>query len=458
MQITRRHFGFGLGSMAFAGLAARACAQAPAAGMNEVHGYGPLIRDPNNLIDLPKGFSYRVISRFRNVMDDGHLVPNAADGMGAIALGKGKVALVRNHELSQADLRFGPFTRDVAKDFATYDRIADTRAMPIPGGTTTLIYDMKTGQREAEWLSLCGTIRNCSGGITPWGSWLTCEENTTRAGNGVGKDHGYVFEVPVRHRGLVDPVPLKAMGRFNHEAACVDPRTGIVYLTEDRADGLLYRFIPDEKGKLAKGGRLEALALSDDRIADTRNWSAVSIAKGQQHRARWVPLSNPESPDDDLRMQGFAKGATLFARGEGIFWGDDELYFACTNGGAAKFGQIFRYRPASNEGFVSKSQETGMLELFLESTNPAFYNYGDNICVMPNGHLLVCEDQYTEIVDNHLRAVNGAGQTYIVAKSHVQTEFAGACFSPDGSTMFVNLYAPTTTLAIRGPWGKVKSA
>lgn len=457
MQITRRQFGFGLGSIAFAGLAARACAQPPVAGMNEVRGYGPLIRDPNNLIDLPKGFSYRVISRLGNIMDDGYLVPNAADGMGAFDLGKGKVALVRNHELSHADLRFGPFTGNVAKDFVTYDRVADKRAMPIPGGTTTLIYDMKTGQREAEWLSLSGTMRNCSGGITPWGSWLTCEENSTKAGNGVGKDHGYVFEVPAAHRGLVDPVPLKAMGRFIHEAACVDPRTGIVYLTEDRGDGLLYRFIPNEKGKLAKGGRLEALALSDDKIADTRNWSAVGIAKGKQHRASWVPLGNPESPDDDLRLQGAAKGASLFARGEGIFWGNGELYFACTSGGAAKFGQIFRYTPAVNEGFAGESDAPGMLDLFLESTNPAFYNYGDNICVMPNGHLLVCEDQYTDIVDNHLRGVNGAGQTYIIAKSRVQTEFAGACFSPDGSTMFVNFYAPTMTLAIKGPWGRVRT-
>ena len=103
MQISRRQLGFGLGSMAFAGLAARCWAQAPVPGMNEVQGYGALVRDPNNLIDLPKGFSYRVISRLGNIMDDGFLVPNSADGMGAFDFGKGKVALVRNHELSVGD-------------------------------------------------------------------------------------------------------------------------------------------------------------------------------------------------------------------------------------------------------------------------------------------------------------------------------------------------------------------
>jgi hypothetical protein len=458
MQISRRQFGFGLGSIAFAGLAARSIAHAPVAGMNEVRGYGALLRDPNNLIDLPKGFTYRVISRLGNVMDDGHVVPNAADGMGAFAIGKGKIALVRNHELSQRDSRFGPFTGDVPKDFLTYDRIADKNAMPIPGGTTTLIYDMKSGQREAEWLSLSGTTRNCSGGITPWGSWLTCEESVTKAGDGVGKDHGYIFEVPATHRGLVDPAPLKAMGRFNHEAACVDPRTGIAYLTEDRDDGLLYRFVPNARGEFAKGGRLEALAFAEAPGVDPRNWLGVQVAKGQDYRVKWVPLSDPESPKDDLRKQGAAKGAALFARGEGIFWGQGELYFACTSGGAAKYGQIFRYKPAVNEGFSGESDAPGMIDLFLESTNAAFYNYGDNICVMPTGHLLVCEDQYTDIADNHLRGINGAGQTYMIAKSRVQSEFAGACFSPDGSTLFVNVYAPTMTLAIKGPWGKVRSS
>jgi uncharacterized protein len=455
MDITRRQLGFGLGSIAFAGLAARCIAQAPVAGLNEVRGYGPLVRDPNNLIDLPKGFNYRVISRLGNIMDDGFLVPNSADGMGAFDLGKGKVALVRNHELSVGDSGVGPFTSPVSKDFNAYDLMSDDKSMPLPGGTTTLIYDMKTGQREAEWLSLSGTIRNCSGGITPWGSWLTCEENMTKAGNGVGKDHGYIFEVPANHRGLVDPVPLKDMGRFNHEAACIDPRTGIAYLTEDRGDGLLYRFIPNERGNLAKGGRLEALAFVQTDIKDTRNWTEMQVSKGQQHRVKWVSLSNPESPDDDLRKQGAAKGAALFARGEGIFWGKGELFFACTNGGAAKYGQIFRYVPAVNEDFPGESDAPGMIDLFMESTNAAFYNYGDNIAVMPNGHLLVCEDQYTDIADNHLRGVDGAGQTYMIAKSRVQSEFAGGCFSPDGSTLFVNIMKPTMTLAIKGPWGTV---
>ncbi len=455
MSFSRRQFNFGLGGLAFAGISARVYSQTPPISRNEVAGYGALVRDPNNLIDLPKGFSYRVISRFGNVMDDGFVVPNAADGMGVFDIGPGKLALVRNHELGVRDGRFGPFTDKVADDFLTYDRIKDKDAMPIAGGTTTMVYNIKTGQVEQQYLSLSGTIRNCAGGITPWNSWLTCEENVTKAGDGVGKDHGYVFEVPAKHKGLVNPVPLKAMGRFNHEAACVDPRTGIVYLTEDRDDSLLYRYVPNARGELIKGGRLEALAL--DGISDARNWSSVAMTRGNAVRGAWVTLDDPESPGDDLRKRGAAKGATLFARGEGIWWGKGDFYFACTNGGAAKVGQIFRYTPTVKEGYAGESDAPAKLELFFESNDAALYNYGDNLCVMPTGHLMVCEDQYTDIVDNHLRCVAPNGKTYIFAKSRVQTEFAGTCFSPDGSTLFVNFYAPTMTLAIKGPWGKVNA-
>jgi uncharacterized protein len=460
MQLNRRHFGMGLTAIAFAGLARHAYGQIPPTAKNEVFGYGPLIRDPNALIDLPKGFSYRVISRYGNVMDDGFVVPNAADGMGAFPAGKGKIALVRNHELSQRDSRFGPFTGKVADDFRTYDRIKDKDAMPIPGGTSTMIYDIKSGQVERQFLSLSGTIRNCAGGITPWGSWLTCEENVTKAGDGVGKDHGYVFEVPSAHNGLVDPVPLKAMGRFNHEATCTDPRTGITYMTEDREDGLLYRFLPAAKGELVKGGRLEALAI--DGVADSRNWNGAAMKRGDDLRVRWIPLDNPESPDDDLRKRGAKAGATLFARGEGMWWNKGTLpdsgdfYFTCTSGGGVKGGQVFRYVPAVSEGHSGESDAPGKIELFYESADLAYFNLGDNLTVMPTGHLMVCEDQYTDITDNHLRGITPGGKAYAFAKSRVQTEFAGACFSPDGSTMFVNFYAPTMTLAIKGPWGRVQ--
>jgi secreted PhoX family phosphatase len=295
---------------------------------------------------------------------------------------------------------------------------------------------------ERQFRSLSGTIRNCAGGITPWGSWLTCEEDVSKPGPRINKEHGWVFEVPASATGPVDPVPLKAMGRFNHEAACVDPATGVVYETEDREDSLLYRFIPNEPGNLAAGGKLQALAI--DGMPDTRNWDAPAVAPQSWQAVRWIDLDDVESPDDDLRKRGAAAGATLFARGEGIWMGDGELYFCCTSGGAAKLGQIFRLRP--QRGAPDR------LQLFFESTSPDQFNYGDNLVVAPNGHLVVCEDQYTDIVTNHLRGITPDGTAYPLALARVQTEWAGACFSPDGRTLFVNLYSPTKTVAITGPW------
>lgn len=395
--------------------------------------YGPLVPDPEGVLDLPKGFSYRVLSRLGDRMDDGGTVPDAADGMGCFPLPDGRIALIRNHELKAKQEGGGPIA-------SGFDRRPDGTV--LPGGTTTVVLNADTLEVQRQFRSLAGTIRNCAGGITPWGTWLSCEEDVTRAANGVGRDHGWVFEVPAVAQGLVEATPLTAMGRFNHEAAAVDPRTGAVYMTEDRADGLLYRFLPNVAGQLAEGGRLQAIAIKD--VADSRNWTQTGLVKGKWHSVRWIDLDGVDAPADDLRLRGAAAGATVFARGEGIHMGRDELYFCCTSGGAARLGQVFRLAP--------QQERADRVQLFFESTSVEQFNYGDNLTVAPNGHLIVCEDQYTDVVDNHLRGIAPDGTAYPFARLKSQTELAGACFSPDGLTLFVNVFSPTATLAISGPW------
>ncbi|MEL7518661.1 MAG: alkaline phosphatase PhoX [Pseudomonadota bacterium] len=442
-QAHRRQI-LGSTAAAFAGFAA-SCAGAKVkqndrAALTVTTGAAPktaLVADPNGLLDLPEGFSYRVLSQKGDAMDDGLTVPDAADGMGCFALANGDIALVRNHELSPGKDSGGKLADGYARgpDGAVF-----------PGGTTNIVLDAETLAVKRQFRSLAGTVRNCSGGITPWGTWLTCEE----PGRGMKRlpEHGFVFEVPAGAAAQVEAVPLKAMGRFNHEAACVDPATGIVYMSEDKDDGLLYRFVPKVPGNLSAGGQLQALALTSG-IADSRNWEEVTLRRGVEYTARWIDLDNPEAPGDDLRNRGAAAGALIISRGEGLHMGLEggvgEFYLCSTSGGAKGLGQIFRVRIGAVGG-----QDT--LELFFESENKEQFNFGDNLTVAPFGDLIVCEDQYTEVVSNRLIGITPSGEPYIFGKLNMQTELAGGCFSPDGKTFFVNAYSPTKTLAITGPW------
>lgn len=436
MSTDRRQFLRVTGS-AFAAFAAAGCAGragTPMAAAPVGDSYGALVSDPAGVLDLPRGFSYRVLSSLGDAMADGGTVPDNADGMGCFDLGNGEWALVRNHELrAQQDAggATGPAFDTVARSLR-----------PLPGGTTTIVLDAATLEVKRQYRSLAGTIRNCAGGITPWGSWLSCEEDTSIPDGRINQSHGWVFEVPANAERQVEPVPLTAMGRFNHEAAIVDSATGLVYMTEDRGDSLLYRFIPTHPGELARGGTLQALVLEG--VQDTRNWDSADVALGQPIAGRWITMDNVESPEDDLRTRGAAAGAAVFARGEGIWMGDGEFFFTCTNGGVAREGQIFRMRPTMHG--------VDMLELFYESTDREVFSFGDNLTIAPDGHLIVCEDQYTDEVANHLRGVTPAGEAYAFGRLRLQTEPAGACFSPDGRTLFVNAFSPTRTLAITGPW------
>jgi secreted PhoX family phosphatase len=437
----RRRF-LGATASAFAALAASGCMTRTANGPRMAArggfaGYGALVPDAAGLIDLPPGFSYRVISRLGDAMDDGGTVPDRADGMGCFALGNGEIALVRNHELQPQHDAGGMIVQGFGKRNGVF----------VPGGTTTIVLDAATLSVKRQFRSLGGTIRNCAGGVTPWGTWLSCEEAPTgpgqRYGDGLEQNHGWVFEVPASAPGLVDAVPLKAMGRFNHEAAAVDPATGIVYMTEDRDDSVLYRFLPKVPGRLAEGGRLQAMVIEG--LADTRNWSSAAMPVGQGFPVRWVDLDEVEAPKDDLRQRAAAKGAALVARGEGLHMGENAVFACCTSGGAKQLGQILKLTPG-----MAGAPDT--VELFFESESTEQFNFGDNLTVAPNGHLIVCEDQYTDVTDNHIRGITPDGRAYNLARVATQTELAGGCFSPDGKWLFVNAYSPTVTLAITGPW------
>ena len=416
--------------------------------------YPKLIEDPKKILNLPKNFSYKIISKYKNKMHDGLRVPNNADGMGCFK-GKGdNVILVRNHELGHFPIaqntfrNKNPYGKGLLKYIKNnknkfYDM--NDKKTECFGGTTTIVYNLKTGKVVDEHLSLGGTLVNCSGGQTPWNTWISCEETVKKRKGKITKNHGYNFEViPLNKENKSSPVPLKAMGRFRHEAVSFDPDNGFAYQTEDREDGLFYRFIPNVKENLTKGGKLQGLSLVNFRGPDCSNWKRNIFKVGERHKVRWIDLDDVESINDDLRIRGRNKGCAIFARGEGVWFAKDYVYFTCTTGGNKKFGQIWRYK------YNKLEHSEGQLELFYESENNDILNMPDNITISPWGDLILSEDGKGH---DRLIGIKPNGKTYLLAENiYNKSEFAGAVFSPDGKILFVNIYNPTMTIAISGKW------
>jgi secreted PhoX family phosphatase len=431
---------------ALSALAAKSSSEAPGAPSD----YGELVESPDVPgIMLPRGFECRLISMAGEPMAGGLAVPNAFDGMAAFPLSGNSLRLVRNHELRHRA------PNGVVLAQRAYDDVA-------AGGCTTLevtVWPDGSVEKTGEWVSLAGTLVNCAGGPTPWGSWLSCEETVVAKADDDGEptgwrqNHGYVFEVPSGARSPVDPEPLRAMGRFVHEACAVDPGTGIVYLTEDQDPSGFYRFIPTEPANLRAGGRLQMLLVRGQPGYDTR----TRQTPGRRLRTTWVDIPDPDPAADFIAPdavfnQGLAQGGARFARLEGCWAGDGFIYFDATSGGNAGSGQIWQYVPDRGN--------FGELVLVYESPGPDVLKGPDNLCISPRGGLAICEDGGS---DNYLRGIDEDGHLFDFMCNRINDlEFAGVCFSPQGRTLFVNIQGALwqgdgtepkgMTLAVWGPW------
>lgn len=449
---TRRSF-LGTTGLAFLGLQQYTRAADSA---RLIEPFGPLVKDPKGILDLPEGFSYRLLAKRGETMSDGFKVPGAADGMAAFAGPDGKVVVVCNHELGLEMTGMGPFANNTRLpdgfDAALSFDAGDERKNPSLGGTSNLVFDPATGEKTAHFLSLTGTDRNCAGGPMPWGSWITCEEPADLT-QGRGQRHGWCFEVKATAEpGLQKPVALKALGRFRHEAVALDPETGILYLTEDRGDGLLYRFLPEKKNDFTRG-KLQALAIVDKPSASLQNYDPDSKwpSAGLPLKATWIDLEDTDSPKDDLRIRGYKAGAARFARGEGIHLVGKSFFICCTDGGPSRRGQIFKLDPSGD------AAKPDTLELFLQPEESDLLTNGDNLCPAPWGGIVICEDLIDPSFSPaaHVRCVTPEGKIFTLARnSSAQGEFAGGCFSPDGKWFFINLQSRGLTLAVTGPWEK----
>ncbi|MFF0598306.1 alkaline phosphatase PhoX [Streptomyces antibioticus] len=435
---------------------------AAAAGHGGV-GYGPLLPDPRGVLALPAGFRYRIITHTgKTRLESGEFTPSNHDGTATFDGPRGTTLLVNNHELKGPRANWAhpvPLTEGLVYD-------------PAAAGGCTVV-EVRPDGRVAEWVGIAGTSTNCAGGRTPWGTWLTCEENSDRAGvNGMTRDHGYVFEVdPADRRANRNPKPLKFFGRYDHEAVVIDPRSGHAYLTEDAAspNGLLFRWTPP-KGFRHGHGTFRTLAddaglLQATRCFDSGGRFVDDLSRatrtGTVYGVDWIDVPDRDARTTPVRAQ-FAAGEITRARKlEGMWWGDGGAYvvssYARDESPGRHDGQVWFYDPR---------RRTLTLKVLL-GVNPdpsadGAYDGPDNITVSPYGGLVIAEDG--EGVQ-HLFGATGSGRTYPVARNDLNigtaeepefSEFTGVTFSQDGRTLYANIQEPGIMVAITGPWKRQK--
>jgi secreted PhoX family phosphatase len=424
-------------------------------------GYGPLspVADQNGdkILALPAGFMYVTFSRTGTPLLDGSAaVPRNHDGMTCLPhpTHSRRVRLIRNHENRNSA---GDMTLAVPHAGTPYDARGG-------GGTVTVDFDLDTMRPVAEFVSLCGTTVNCAGGLAYRDAgWISCEETVAGPAQGFGRKHGYAFLVPATANSAVRPAALTALGRFAHEAAVADARSGVVFLTEDAGNSSgLYRFVPPDPNDLTRGA-LQMLAVDGNPLFE--GWHGQTA--GRSLVCRWVDI---REPDPDLETgarscfrQGRDQGGAAFNRLEGAFRGEpDSVYFVSTSGGGARRGQLWRHRATGGE--------SGLLTLVFESPDGSTLDSPDNLCVTPGGAILFCEDDASNgDADTHplapginnvnrLIGLSRDGMPFEFAVNRLNdSEFAGSCFSPDGTVLFVNIFGDGTarsgmTCAITGPW------
>ena len=438
--------------------------------------FPPLADDPAGILALPAGFRYTVVTHAGETsLATGEPTPSNHDGTAVFKARRNRLHLIQNHELGAGAALGVPHVSGTVYD-----------AGALNGGGCTVIETDNAGNNFGEWVGISGTATNCAGGPTPWGTWLTCEETEVKKGsawNGNGgpgtyqQDHGYVFEVFTD--GTSNPKPIKAFGRYAHEALAIDQEQKHVYLSEDASgpNGLFYRWTAPDGVRLGAGladrlgdtdGTLAAMSIIMDDGSVLPDVAYLTSAQlGRPFPVRWVTVSDRDGQAQSVRKQfqwASNPSGVPVTRGkkfEGVYGTDEGVYVV----NSFAFGSADLPADAvKHDGmvwFYSYADETITLVTYFPhqttAENGAQARYDDltfdgpdNVTVTPWGSLVLAEDG---VGASHVLSSVPGGPTYAIARNMLNdSEFTGPTFSDDGRTLFVNIQTPGITLAITGPW------
>ncbi|MEJ1112244.1 MULTISPECIES: alkaline phosphatase PhoX [unclassified Kribbella] len=427
--------------------------------------FPPLMDDPDGILALPPGFKYRIVTRAGETkLKTGQLTPGAHDGTAVFGTGQKNYLLIQNHEIGSNNALGVPQIEGTVYD----------TGVGSAGGCTVISVD-RDGTNLGEWVGISGTLTNCAGGHTPWGTWLTCEETESKA-NGTTrlKDHGYVFEVWGDGK-TAHPVPLKALGRYAHEACAIDKDRNHIYLSEDASgpNGLFYRWSAPAGYKLGPNswqdladvgfGTLEAMAiLGDDGkpIPDVAYLTSAQLLR--PFRVAWVPVPDRDAVSVSCRKQFTDDKVTRGKKFEGVFGTDEGVYVVNSYAEAGTTdlpgdavphdGMVWFYNyRARTIQLVTYFPDNAAADKGSEARYDDYnFDSPDNVTVTPWGSLVLAEDGNAS---SHVLSSTPGGPTYAIARNMLNdSEFAGPAFSDDGKVLFVNLQSPGITFAITGPW------